>query len=614
MERFFLNPWAFLWAGLAGIVILFYLLKLRRNRVRVSSVLLWERVVRDIAANTPFQKLRRNLLLLVQLLVLLLLVTALARPYLKSQIRVGERVAVVVDTSYSMLAGRGGESRLREARRELYRLIDGLAGGQEMLVMAVSDRPHLLTGFTSRVRDLRRAASQLSDSLGGTPDLKPALELIDSLSQKVPTSVVLITDGGMPDVEGQFPHLSQVSQITVGKEEENLGIVSASVIYDPVAQSYATLARVGNFSPRQQEVGVELRINGELIESQYVELAPGEIGEVVFDQLTYQPEGITLDLLDAGDRFPLDDQVSLVMAPPYRPKVLAATDNPLMLAALRANPALKVESWGEPAPPANLPSYDLVVTDRELGPEWGETNYLFFGGASHPMLPGSRGKAVGPVGIVDEDRTHPLLRFLTFSNLRLASAYQVRPRPGTSVVVEATSGPLVLADQVRGYRVLYLAFPLEASDFPLRATFPVFVANAVRWISGHNRSSRLNLSVGERFDYPLPGLEGEVEVVYPSGRKREAQVREGLLSFPDTRELGVYRVLREGNKLVSFAVNLTNQRESELSLRAQVRITGQATGEARTVVGNRELFRWLVLAALLLVIGEWWLFHRRVWT
>ena len=78
----FLMPAAFVLLGLIPVVVLFYLLKLRRTDHVVSSTMFWSKAVEDLHANAPFQRLRKNLLLLVQLLIIALLVLAFARPLL----------------------------------------------------------------------------------------------------------------------------------------------------------------------------------------------------------------------------------------------------------------------------------------------------------------------------------------------------------------------------------------------------------------------------------------------------------------------------------------------------------------------------------------------------
>ena len=77
----FLNPLAFWWSVPAvGAIVLLYILKLKRKNLTVSSVLFWQSETQDISANAPFQRLRPNLLMLIQIIIALLLIAALARP------------------------------------------------------------------------------------------------------------------------------------------------------------------------------------------------------------------------------------------------------------------------------------------------------------------------------------------------------------------------------------------------------------------------------------------------------------------------------------------------------------------------------------------------------
>ena len=69
----FLAPAAFFFALTIPVVIVFYLLKRRRVVKLVSSTLLWQKFLAETQASAPFQKLRRNWLLLLQILLLLLL-------------------------------------------------------------------------------------------------------------------------------------------------------------------------------------------------------------------------------------------------------------------------------------------------------------------------------------------------------------------------------------------------------------------------------------------------------------------------------------------------------------------------------------------------------------
>src|SRR2546426_9685746 len=104
----FFNPLNLIWLlPMAGLIILMYILKLRRKDVVVSSTFLWRQVIRDVQANAPFQKLRKNLLLFLQLLAALLLVLALTRPFWRGK-GIGGRGGVVWGGEGGWVGGPGG--------------------------------------------------------------------------------------------------------------------------------------------------------------------------------------------------------------------------------------------------------------------------------------------------------------------------------------------------------------------------------------------------------------------------------------------------------------------------------------------------------------------------
>src|ERR1700684_1276795 len=95
------------WFVLAGVpvgIIALYFLKLRRRPVRVPSTLLWRRSLEDLHVNSLFQRLRRNLLLVLQLLAVALAMLALAGPHMKGTAGQGQRFVLMIDNSASMTA------------------------------------------------------------------------------------------------------------------------------------------------------------------------------------------------------------------------------------------------------------------------------------------------------------------------------------------------------------------------------------------------------------------------------------------------------------------------------------------------------------------------------
>src|SRR5215471_20363399 len=142
------HPLSLLWAiPLSGLIVLMYILKLRRKDVVVSSTFLWRQVIRDVQANAPFQKLRKNLLLFLQLLAIAFLVFALSRPFWRSRGIGGRSVVIVVDTSASMGAREGNETRLDEARKRAMTVVNSMRPEDQMIVMTAAARPAAITGF-----------------------------------------------------------------------------------------------------------------------------------------------------------------------------------------------------------------------------------------------------------------------------------------------------------------------------------------------------------------------------------------------------------------------------------------------------------------------------------
>ena len=107
----FLSPFAALFALALPIVVVFYLLKRKRVVKLVGSTLLWQKFLADTQASAPFQKLRHNWLLILQLLLLALVVFALMRPFLTGNARETNLRVVILDGSASMQATEDKPSR-----------------------------------------------------------------------------------------------------------------------------------------------------------------------------------------------------------------------------------------------------------------------------------------------------------------------------------------------------------------------------------------------------------------------------------------------------------------------------------------------------------------------
>src|SRR3954467_2553182 len=115
-----LLPLALVALPLLGVIIALYLLKLRRPVAPIGSLYLWESLTRDREANSLWQRLRVSVLLILQLLALLTLVLALARPWVTDAQQTGRNLILVMDVSASMATmdanNNASKSRLQAAK------------------------------------------------------------------------------------------------------------------------------------------------------------------------------------------------------------------------------------------------------------------------------------------------------------------------------------------------------------------------------------------------------------------------------------------------------------------------------------------------------------------
>src|SRR5688500_8081965 len=161
----FLNPWFAAAAAALAIpaLLILYFLKLRRRELAVSSTFLWKKSIQDLQVNSPFQKLRRNLLLLLQLILLALLLLALARPVSNYKPGAGKMTVILIDRSASM-AGHdiegGKRTRLEEATRAAKDLVEPRGRKSTAVVIAFDESAKTDQPFT-------RAAPALQNAIDG---------------------------------------------------------------------------------------------------------------------------------------------------------------------------------------------------------------------------------------------------------------------------------------------------------------------------------------------------------------------------------------------------------------------------------------------------------------
>ncbi len=605
----FLFPFTLLFGLLAPVIAALYLHRPRRRNIEVSSLRFWRAVLEHEPHRRFLGRLRNPLSLLLQLLIFLLLLLALARPEW-GRIRGGQSTVVVLDARARMQAG----DTFLLARNAALQLVSQAGPDHQVALLAADGSPRILSPFSTDSRGLRESLDTINPSdAGGSLEAPLALAQRLLKGRAGPGKIIVITDRPMPETM-----ISQtVEQILVGTARDNVALLALAHRPLPASpQSEEIFAKLGNFSREDRDVELELAIDERTFDLKKLTLPAGaekDFSTILPGEIWRGPgAGRLTARLIGDDALPIDNIARATLDTNRTLRVLLLTkNNPFLESALKADPGLDVEIL-DPAAwrPEMKDGFQAIVFDN-WWPEDGDVedfsrgNFFFFGRS--PFEIGSEDVAVS--GLKVADPLNPLLWNVDASGLNLRSVRPLRIPDGWRVAIplEDAGTPLLMALERPGQaRIVVTAFRVDSSTFPLRVGFPLFVSNAVHWLAGRDPGENTPLTAGRVF-LPAEGERLASEPWNPS----EPEDKASLGGTP--RRLirnGFYEVhpAEPGTPSRWIAVNTADRDESDLR---------QAQANRNTLILRQANFslqpwQWLALGTLILILIEWALHHRRI--
>ena len=578
-------------------LVVMYLLRPRPDRVVVSSNFLWRNIAQDLEANAPWQKLRRNIFLLLQLLILTLLVLAMARPMWKTNAYINGDVVLILDTSTSMAARDVNPHRLQAAISRIEALAKSLPEGSSAALVTAGPQPSVVVGPTTDTGEIIRAARNTSLAYGEN-NLGDAFLLAKSIASRMrnPT-IVLFTDGAynaqsLPDM----PYPVRIER--VAGDGSNSGIVAMATRHS--SSGVQLWISIANYGP-QRTVDVSILVDGDLYDSRKIALPSDRSMGIEINDV---PVGKVIEArLSPGDDLPEDDRAWTLRDPlPPMKVLLYGRESPFLQRALSLYPNVDLYKSSSKEVPAG---YDLYVFNGSLPDKLPLTGNLVLMGTPGNELFGVAGQLDSLQITAQED--HPLLRYVDLTTVSIASARRMLLPDWMTPLAYSGDVPVMAVGDNAGRRVLALAFSPEDSDMPLQVSFPILVSNILDYMRPANLSN-LNQSLPQGAVVPLGQDERSVRA--PDGELYP--VSTGV--FADTYQPGVYEVLdKEGNVLRHFVVNAGSRVESNIGANASLEPTrdSAATSEQRVSANTRVRWRPLAFIALAVLFLEWALYVSR---
>lgn len=623
----FAAPLAFGLAALAAPVVILYILKVKRRRVGVPYLRLWEELLIETRARSLFQRLKRIYSLLLQLLILLSLIFAIAQPAFELSSVKKESIVVLLDISASMNVQEEDErTRFEWMMERASELVEGRSYEDEMMIAAVSDRIDVLTSFTRDTLTLRACLENL-DTTYRTLDAERAYAFASEVTEGRENPVILfLSDGGSGAVQEAIGEDEQAALVPIGEAKANVGITRFAARKNNSLGTDYVLATFKNFGEETADVRYEITVKEQgqpqkIARVLDVQLAPGEEYQYDFDTPYDDGASLHLKLTSEGDGLAADNEAWAIVRSSRLRKVVVVVPSDARERALPIWAALQsmsrvISNRSFLTTTEEYPTLsdverkaDVTIAVDRLPENLPDRGNLILVATPFPdFLPGKE-RGVDPSPEVwDWDREHVLNRYLNFREMPMPPARIVDVGSGGIKLLESLEGSLISAYDQIDRRVVYVSFDMFADLFPFRLAFPLLVRNAISWFEiEEDRLIAEHYSPGEVIQ-PLRRVNAEkVHVLAPVDRTLD--VTDGSFYFSETDQPGAYVIEIAGTPHAT-SVNLFDSGESAIQ---PDEVDGDSLqAEQGQHLLNRDLWTYLALLGLALWALEWFTYHRRL--
>jgi hypothetical protein len=267
--------------------------------------------------------------------------------------------------------------------------------------------------------------------------------------------------------------------------------------------------------------------------------------------------------------------------------------------------------------------YDLVIYDRCRPEQMPQANTLFIG-----RLPvgdaWKAGEKVDVPQIIDVERGHPLMEIVEMGNVLIIEGTPLFPPAGGQTLIDTSAGSIFAVAPREGYEDAVLGFSIidpeskvgVGTDWPTKASFPVFVLNAVEYLGGSRAAlDAANVRPGQAVVWRTDSPAERIQV--KPGKAAPYEVGRGRMNtfhITGTSNVGVYEVREQEKPAGNFTVNLFDSNESDIRTKPDVEVGDtKITGKTNREPARRDLWKLVLLTALAILLAEWYIYNRRVY-
>ncbi|WP_202711564.1 vWA domain-containing protein [Sporosalibacterium faouarense] len=594
----FYSPMSFLFLlGLIPIIMM-YLLKKQHTEIEISSNYLWEKAIRDMEANRPWQRLRKNLLLLLQIIIFIMLVLALAQPFIFSNTIKGGDLIIVLDTSASMQSTDIDESRFLEAKKDIEDIIKNKKPETNITLITMGTQPKIIASRSNDKMDLQRELNNLKVN-DTTDNIKDTLSLLNAMIEDMENyQIVFFTD---KDISSDLPNLNVRN---INGQGDNLAL--SNISYSLQDNNLTVLTRVKNYSDSEYSGDLVLYIDDEIFDVKEITIKPREEKSVYWSDI---PPSINIikGELDIQDSLKVDNTRYYVVSSNEISKVLLATKGNVFLEkAISLNPGVELYKTNEVID--DVSGYDLYVYDGIL-PEKMPTdgNIVIINPPDNEILPIKEVNNSGELKLISDE----LFKYVNL-DFTIGETKVFGESDWADSVLLSNDQPIMVKGEKEAQKIVGIGFDIHDTNLPLKIDFPIFIQNVLDYTLNLATQEKTSVLSGEYIDLDVLPKTKEVNVINPLGDKSRVAPPFPLVPYIDTNHTGIYTIEELYNDEVMnsyFVVNVDTQNESDLHF-----VQGEDGKEIQTsgnrVKSGRGIWDILLWAALIIMLLEWVVYSR----
>lgn len=458
----FLSPAAFYLLLASLLILVLHFLRARERQREVSALFLWEGLPGDPQSRAAQIRQHVDPLLLLQLAILLVLVTALAQPAWRMRTASLSGLAIVLDGSASMrTTTEDGSTRYEHAVDEARSLLERYPSTTTAAIQ-LSSRPAILARPGLEHADLQDAVLHSEPTWYGDGTTAVLLSLLGSIGGPSRFQrVVLLSDHPFSDMPDSF-------ETILVDGGNNLALTGFSVRENPEEEGVTAFVTALNDTDAYQDVTI--RIDDRENQTTLSTLMAPDSAERFVIPFPNSRGSLFTASLEPEDDFAADNRrfFSLDRSIDVRVHWLGS-ENRYLMAALRSVAPLTLVDAPEDA--------DLTVVHGARAPASQAGTVLLVHAGIEGLLTQGETLPTNRIEVLRPD--HSLLNGVEPSNFRVREAPTASLPPSAEVVLAADGVPLLATYTDENRTVFYLAPNILETNLPITIDFPLLIRNIV---------------------------------------------------------------------------------------------------------------------------------------